>query len=80
MVNIGRLFSASDVLVMDEILVMIELVEDFFEVDEVDGGEKEGEGWWAFMLGVFVEDSTRFFWIFGAVGTVGATLPHPWVI
>ncbi len=39
--NIGRLFSTSDVLVTDEILVMIELVEDFFEVD---GGEKEGGG------------------------------------
>ncbi len=62
---------------MDEILVMIELVEDFFEVDS---GEKEGEGWWALMLGVFMEDSIEFFWIFGAVGIVGAMLPHPWVI
>ncbi len=58
LVKIGRFFSTSDVLVTDEILVMIELVEDLFEVD---GDEKEGEWWWALMLGFFVEDPIDFF-------------------
>ncbi len=37
----GRFFSTLDVFVTEEILVMTEVAEDFFEVD---GGEKEGEG------------------------------------
>ncbi len=37
----GELFLTLDVLLTEKILVMTEVVEDFFEVD---GGEKEGEG------------------------------------
>ncbi len=48
---------------------------------EIDGREKEGERWWASMLGLFVEEP-MFFWgdFFGAGGDVGAMLLHLWVI
>ncbi len=44
--------------------------------------EKEGEGWWASMLGFILEDSMGLFifGIFGAGGAIGATLLHTWVI
>ncbi len=61
-ITIRRLFSTSDVLDMDETLVMMDREVDFFEVD---GGEKEGEGW-ASMLGFFIEESMGLF-IFGII-------------
>ncbi len=51
---------------------------DFFEVD---GCEKEGEGWWASMLGFLWKNPwDHFFGFFGAGEAIGAMLLHPQVI
>ncbi len=58
---------------MDEILMKMERLQYFFEID---GSQVEGEGWWVSMSGFYVVKSMEMFnfEIFWASGAVGSRL------